>query len=69
MLFMHYERGGREIPVRNMSFRYDEEYGQLLKWDYLAESEDDLLMLLREEKRARAGFAVGDIPSYLVELG
>ena len=65
---MHYEDGNRIIPAENITLYDDAEFGKLLDWDYLAESENDLSVLLWKERQHRASFTARDFPSYLAEL-
>lgn len=65
---MHFEEGNRIIPAEKVTLYDDVEFGKLLDWDYLAESENDLSVLLWKERQHRASFAVGDFPSYLAGL-
>lgn len=65
---MHYEDGNRIIPAENITLYDDAEFGKLLDWEYLAESENDLSVLLWKERQHRASFTAGDFPSYLAGL-
>lgn len=65
---MHYEDGNRIIPAEDITLYDDAEFGKLLNWDYLAESENDLSALLWKERQHRASFTVGDFSAYLADL-
>ena len=65
---MHYEDGNRIIPAEKVTLYDDAEFGRLLNWDYLPESENDLSVLLWKEQRHRASFTVGDFSAYLAGL-
>lgn len=65
---MHYEDGDRIIPAENVALHDDAEFGRLLDWDYLAESENDLAALLWKEQQHRASFTAGDFSAYLAGL-
>lgn len=65
---MHYENGCRVIPASNITLYGDATYGNLLDWEYLPESVDDLSAVLWKERQQREDCPVGDLNAYLAAL-
>ena len=69
VIVLNYQRGIRYVRGdKGFTSHPDSEYGQLVSYQYLPESEDDMNYLLYLERKHREKFIMGDIVPYLERL-
>ena len=69
VIVLNYQRGIRYVRGdKGFTTHPDSEYGQLVSYRYLSESQDDLDYLLYLERKHREKFIMGNISPYLERL-